>query len=303
MIASLRKVTFVGVGAIGMPMAQRIQRAGFPITVVDLSKARREQARALGMTAEAEPDSVATADSVIVMVATPDQLRTVAIGQGGLIDRMGAGSTLIVMSTVGPGPVCDVAAECARSDINMLDIPVTGGVARAETGELNLFASGSQDVIASQRELLASLGRVIECGEEVGTGQSFKAVNQLLCSVHIAAAAEGLALAERLGLDLGKVLPAIETGAAGSWMLSDRGPRMLKGLDVTVTSTIGIFVKDSTLVCDIADRIGFDAPMVRAAQSRYLAAREAGWVDCDDSQVIQTYRIKDGQVHGQEAEG
>lgn len=284
-----RTVTFVGIGAIGLPMAQQIHQAGFDVTGVDPFEAQREKATAAGLTAEATSASAAQADTVVVMVATPDQLRDAALGDGGLVGRMREGATIVVMSTVGPEPVKEVAAAAAEKGIHVLDVPVTGGVARAVTGSLNLFTSGPGEVIDANAPVLEAMGTIIRCGDEVGMGQAYKAVNQLLCSVHIVAAAEALAFAEKLGLDPKVVLPAVESGAAGSWMLSDRGPRMLQGVDATVTSAIAIFVKDSSLVCDIADEIGFDAPLVQAAKAKYLAARNAGLDRRDDSQVIRTY--------------
>ncbi len=114
-------------------------------------------------------------------------------------------------------------------------------------------------------------------------------VNQHLCSVHIVAAAEALNLAKTLGLDPGTVLGLVERGAAGSWMLSDRGPRMLAGTDVEVTSTIGIFVKDSSLVFDAARTAGASTPLLDIARDRYQQAADAGLAMRDDSRVIETY--------------
>lgn len=286
---SPRRVTFLGIGAIGLPMAERLLAAGFDVTGVDPFAGQRAKAVARGLRAEQTPVSAAEADVVVCMVATPEQLRTAALGEAGLLQRMREGSVLVVMSTVGPRAVREVA-EAAPRTVRVLDVPVTGGVARAVTGELRLFASGDAATVQDVRPVLEAFGTIVDCGREVGQGQSYKAVNQLLCSVHIVAAAEALAFAQELGLDPHDVLSAVSGGAGGSWMLSDRGPRMLEGLDAEVTSTIGIFVKDSTLVKDIADEIGFDAPMVTAARAKYRAAEEAGWERKDDSQVIQTYR-------------
>lgn len=284
-----RRVTFIGIGAIGLPMAEQLLRAGFDVTGVDPFPAQRAKAVDRGLRVEETPVSAAEADVVVCMVATPEQLRAAALGENGVLPRMNDGSVLVVMSTVGPRAVREVA-QAAPPAVRVLDVPVTGGVARALTGELSLFAAGDPTTIDDVRPVLDALGTTIDCGPGIGQGQAYKAVNQLLCSVHIVAAAEALALAKELGLDPGKVLPAVAGGAGGSWMLSDRGPRMLQGLDAEVTSTIGIFVKDSTLVKDIADEIGFDAPMITAAQAQYRAAQEAGWERKDDSQVIQTYR-------------
>lgn len=289
MTEKVSKVTFIGIGAIGLPMAGQIAKAGFDVVGVDPFEAQRAKAAEAGLKAEENAESAAEADTVVCMVATPDQLRTAALGPDGVLARMRPDSTFIVMSTVGPEAVRGLAEEAAQRQVNLLDVPVTGGVAGAVKGTLNLFASGPKQIVERNTKVLEAMGRIKDCGEEIGQGQSYKAVNQLLCSVHIVAAAEALAFAEKLGLEPAKVLDAVETGAGGSWMLSDRGPRMLEGLDATVTSAIGIFVKDSSLVCEIAEDLGFDAPMVQLAKQRFVATREMGYDRKDDSQVIQTY--------------
>lgn len=283
-------ITFLGIGAIGLPMARHVAAAGFPVTCVDPAEHRRQKALEAGMAAEATPESAGAADVVLCMVATPEQLREAVLGDDGLLRTMRRGTTLIIMSTVGPAPVTEVAAAADEVGVGVLDVPVTGGVARAATGALSLFASGDPHLVEAHRPVLEAMGRLVDCGPEVGRGQSVKAVNQLLCSVHLAAAAEALAFAEKLGLDPAEVLPAVAGGAGGSWMLSDRGPRMVEGLDAEVTSSIAIFVKDSSLVSDIAAEIGLDAPLVNGARDRFRAAQAAGLTARDDSQVIQTYR-------------
>ena len=114
-------------------------------------------------------------------------------------------------------------------------------------------------------------------------------VNQHLCSVHIVAAAEALSLARSLGLDPATVLKFVEKGAAGSWMLSDRGPRMVAGTDVEVTSTVNIFVKDSGLVMSAGDSCGAELPLLSIAHERFCNAAHAGLGLRDDSRVIETW--------------
>lgn len=295
--ATPQKVTFVGIGAIGLPMATAVAAGGFEVTGVDFSAEQRAAAEQKGLTAAPDAGSAAEADAVIVMVATGDQLRAAALGSAegdpggdGLLARMRPGAGLIVMSTVGPEAVQELVGPAAERGVQLVDAPVTGGIARAASGDLRLFVSGDPAAVESQRALLESMGTVVGCGEEISRGQSFKAVNQLLCAVHIVAGAEALALGEKLGLEPAEVLEAVSDGAAGSFMLSDRGPRMLEGLDAQVASAVSIFVKDSGLVSDIAESAGMEAPMLEAAKKKYAEAADAGWAGRDDSQVIQTYR-------------
>jgi 3-hydroxyisobutyrate dehydrogenase len=283
-------VTFVGIGTIGLPMARRLVDAGHRITGVDrhpdaLDRAGAEGVPAVGSLADAPP-----AAFVIVMVATPDQLDglvTEALS-GGIAGGV-TGQRWIVMSTVGPDSVRAQAARLTDAGAMVVDVPVTGGVPRARTGELILFASGAAADIAAARPVLDPLGTVREVGDEVGAGQAIKVVNQHLCAVHIVAAAEALALAGSLGLDQKQVLSLVEQGAAGSFMLSDRGPRMLADTDVEVASAIGIFVKDSGLVAEAAAAVAARTPLLDVARERYLKAAEAGLIARDDSRVIETY--------------
>jgi 3-hydroxyisobutyrate dehydrogenase len=279
-------VSFVGIGAIGLPMARRLVDAGHLTTGVDRLPAAIERARAVGVPAVPSFGEAPPAEFVVVMVATPDQfeaLVTEALA-GGV-----TGQRWIVMSTVGPESVRAQAARLTGAGAAVIDVPVTGGVARARTGELTLFASGSPADIVAARPVLDPLGAVREVGDEVGDGQAIKVVNQHLCSIHIVAAAEALALADALGLDQRKVLSLVEQGAAGSWMLSDRGPRMLAGTDVEVASSIGIFVKDSGLVAEAARAVAARTPLLDVARDRYTQAAEAGLTARDDSRVIETY--------------
>ncbi|QKZ17316.1 NAD(P)-dependent oxidoreductase [Streptomyces chartreusis] len=280
-------VTFIGVGAIGLPMATRLMSAGLPTTGVDPSPAAAERGASVGVSVVANLTQAPYADVVVVMVATPEQLGSLvtdALASTGV-----SGQRWIIMSTVGPEAVRTEGERLRAAHASVVDVPVTGGVARARTGELTLFASGSEADVNAVRSVLNPLGQVRHVGEQLGDGQSVKVVNQHLCAVHIVAAAEALALAQRLGLDPAIVLPLVESGSAGSWMLSDRGPRMLQNTEVEVTSTIGIFVKDSGLVADAARGAGADTALLDLARERYLAAASAGLIDRDDSRVIDTY--------------
>ncbi|WP_197698294.1 NAD(P)-dependent oxidoreductase [Micromonospora viridifaciens] len=279
-------VVFVGIGAIGLPMAARLVAGGHPVTGVDPVPAARERAAAAGMGVAERFSAAPRADFVVVMVATPAQLDELVTDA--LTTEL-TGQRWIVMSTVGPESVREQAARLVAAGARVVDVPVTGGVARARTGELTLFAAGDRADIDAARPVLAHLGTPHTVGDAVGDGQAIKVVNQHLCSVHIVAAAEALALAGKLGLDRRKVLSLVEQGAAGSWMLSDRGPRMLQGTDVEVTSTINIFVKDSGLVAAAARAADAQTPLLDIARARYEQAAEAGLATRDDSRVIETY--------------
>ncbi|MCH9287021.1 NAD(P)-dependent oxidoreductase [Klebsiella quasipneumoniae] len=281
-------VVFVGVGAIGLPMAKQIQLAGHSVTGVDLAESSIARAAEQNIHVVKNLKSVPDAEIVAVMVATPKQLEQLVAEAGDYL----AGQTWVIMSTVGPDAARLAARELNHAGARVIDAPVTGGTARASTGELVIFASGVEHDIEAVGPVLQAMGSVRFVGKNIGDGQAIKVINQHLCSIHIVAAAEALNLARQLGLDPKDVLPLIEKGAAGSWMLSDRGPRMLKGTDVEVTSTINIFVKDSGLVSVAAQRCHAQVPMLEVAHQRYLAALNAGLGLKDDSRVIETWNIQ-----------
>jgi 3-hydroxyisobutyrate dehydrogenase len=281
----MTSITFVGIGAIGLPMAAQLVQAGHCVAGVDPMPAASGRAAALGISVVSAITDAERAEIVIAMVATPDQLDTLVTQAG--VDVMG--QTWVIMSTVGPESVVAQAARLTAAGARVADAPVTGGVARATTGELVIFLSGDRSTVAVVTPVLESFGTVRVVGSRVGDGQRVKVVNQHLCSVHIVAAAEALSLAASLGLDQAKVLDLIGGGAAGSWMLADRGPRMLQG-DAPVTSSVNIFVKDSGLVASAAAASGADVPLLIVAQARYAEAAAAGLGQRDDSQVIATYR-------------
>jgi 3-hydroxyisobutyrate dehydrogenase/putative dehydrogenase len=278
-------VTFIGLGAIGLPMAQRISASGHAVTGVDLSSRARGLAQESGLAAVEGFADAPAASVVVAMVATPQQLASLVDGVGANL----AGQTWVIMSTVGPDAVRREGERLAAAGARVIDAPVTGGTARAKRGELVIFAAGAQRDIDDARPVLDAMGTVRITGTKLGDGQAIKLVNQHLCSVHIVAAAEALNLARSLGLDPVAVLDLVEKGAAGSWMLSDRGPRMLQGADVTVTSAIDIFVKDSDLVVAAARACGADVPLLSVANARYHAAADAGLGARDDSRVIDTW--------------
>ncbi|WP_418606032.1 NAD(P)-dependent oxidoreductase [Georgenia sp. SUBG003] len=182
---------------------------------------------------------------------------------------------------------CPPAA--ATSSAN--DAPVTGGVAGATAGTLLLFVSGAAEHVERARAVLEAVGTPEVVGDRVGDGQVMKVVNQLLCSVHLVAAAEALALAGRLGLDQARALDLLTRGGAASWMLGDRGPKMLSAPGEQVFSSVDIFVKDSGIVADAAEAAGLPVPVLRAAHEQFVAAHDAGLGSLDDSRVVDVYAV------------
>lgn len=283
------RVAFIGVGAIGSPMALRLL-PHHDVTVFDLSIERVDElVRAGATSAPTAAQASQDAEVVIVMVATPHQLHAAIADPSGVAEGLRQGATLVIMSSVGVEAVAEIARRTASQGVHVVDCPVTGGVVRARTGDLTLLAGGPSEDIDAVRPVLEHMGYIADCGSRVGDGQAVKLVNQLLCSVHLAAAGEALQLARGLGLDPASVLKIVGGGAAGSFMLNDRGPRMLAAEEPPVLSAVDIFVKDSDLVRQAADAAGASVPLLNVAADLFSAVSAAGSGRRDDSAVISAF--------------
>jgi 3-hydroxyisobutyrate dehydrogenase len=171
----------------------------------------------------------------------------------------------------------------------LVDAPVSGGPARAGSGDLLIVVGAGEEGLRRARPILDRLATTLTVvGSHPGDGQALKAINQLLAGVHIAAAAEALALARELGLDLPTVISSLSQGAAGSFMFADRGPRMIEayGAGAEVKSRLDIFVKDMGIVAGIAERAHVPVPLASAAQQLYLLGERAGLGAADDSSIV-----------------
>ena len=285
-------VAWIGLGAIGAPMARALAGAGLPATAYDLFPAAREAIAEAAVTTETAREVVRGADVVAVMVATPDQLEAVLFGEeDGIAGELTAGTVLLIMSTVGPAALDATAARLEGTGVRILDAPVSGGAARAADGDLLVMVGGAEADVAAARPVLDALAsNAPVVGPKPGDGQRFKIVNQLLCGVHIAAAGEALALADSMGLDLRQVHEVLGTGAAASFMFGDRGQRMVDGAFDDVRSALTIFVKDMGLVAEAADEVGQQVPLASSAQQVYRRGSELGWDRRDDSIVYRVLR-------------
>ena len=285
------RVGWIGLGAMGFPMAGCVARAGFDVSAYDIAPARAEALAADGVKpATSIGEAASGVDVLVVMVATPDQVESVLFGDDPAADALTAGAAVVVMATVGPAPVQRWAERLGQQQIDLVDAPVSGGAARAAAGDLLIMVGGTQSAVDRAQPLLDAMARSApHVGTAPGDGQKVKLVNQLLCGVHIAAAAEALALAEAMQLDPGATWEVLRGGAAASFMLDDRGARMVHGTD-EVKSALDIFVKDMGLVTDAARASSYPTPLASAAEQLYLAGRRAGLGRRDDSAVIEVLR-------------
>jgi 3-hydroxyisobutyrate dehydrogenase len=289
--AIMSTVAVLGLGAMGLPMATNLGANAFAVRGFDIAGERREVAERAGVrTFDSAREACAGSGFVLLAVRNSAQLDDVLHGPDGIAGVLDPGAIVILTSTVGIDAVERVAQQLTPLGIGLVDAPISGGPVRACTGDLLVVVGATPAVYAAARPVLEAMSStLVKVGDAPGKGQAMKTVNQLLCGVHIAAAGEALALAGRLGLDQAQALDALMAGAAASFMLGDRGPRMLQAYDeagAEVRSRLDIFVKDMGIVTAAAKSCGMAVPVAAAAEQEYLLGLTAGLAAADDSSVI-----------------
>ncbi len=292
------RIGFIGLGAMGTPMAQRLVEAGHHVTGFDLrSSAVQALVAAGGHAATSAVQAAQDAELLWLMVVSGEQAESVLFdGEGGnnCATSLPRGAIVVAACTQAPAKAAALSARLGAIGLPMLDAPVSGGVAGALAGTLSVMCSGDAAVIARARPVFDAVAkRFFDVGAEAGMGSTAKMVNQLLCGVHIAAAAEAMHVAERAGLSLPAMHEIISVSAGNSWMWGDRGPRMMTS-DPPVTSAVDIFIKDLGIVLDQGRLARQGLPLSAAAMQMFIAASGLGHGQADDSQVIRAYRALNG---------
>jgi 3-hydroxyisobutyrate dehydrogenase len=282
-------VAVIGLGAMGLPMASHLATT-FAVTGFEPYEPRRGQAEQAGITAESTPAAAcAQADIALLAVRDHAQADAALFGPDGAIETLRPGTPVILTSTVGPDAARDLAERLAAEQHPLVDAPISGGPVRAGNGDLLIVVGADDATLDTVRPVLDHLASTLTVvGPRPGDGQALKAINQLLAGVHIAAAAEAVALARGLGLDPALVIDALSQGAASSFMFADRGPRMLQAYTggAEVKSRIDIFVKDMGIVTGVGRAAHVPLPLASAAQQLFLIAEAAGLGAHDDSSVV-----------------
>ena len=294
------KVGVIGLGAMGGGMAASLRRAGYDVHVFDVRAEAAQRFATDGGTACATLAELAAACPVIVSVVV-NAAQTEAVlfgtgddsgagaGAGGCAASMRSGSVFVMCSTVDPSWSAALEPRLASLGLLYLDAPISGGAARAASGEITMMTAGSAAAYARCGPVLdAMAAKVYRLGEQAGAGSKVQVINQLLAGVHIAAAAEAMALGLREGVDPVALYEVITHSAGNSWMFENRMPHVLAG-DYTPLSAVDIFVKDLGLVLDLARASKFPLPLSSTAHQMFMQASSAGHGREDDSAVIKIF--------------
>ncbi len=284
------KAGVIGLGAMGAGMAQSLRRAGHEVRVYDL---RAETVQAFvrdGGVACATPAELAAAcDVVVSVVVNAAQTESLLFGDGGCAAAMRPGSVFVMCSTVDPNWSVALETRLAERDLLYLDAPISGGAAKAASGQMTMMTAGRPEAYAKAGVFLdAMAAKVYRLGDAAGAGSKIKIINQLLAGVHIAAAAEAMALGLREGVDAAALYDVITHSAGNSWMFENRMAHVLAA-DYTPLSAVDIFVKDLGLVLDLARASKFPLPLSSTAHQMFMQASTAGFAKEDDSAVIKIF--------------
>ena len=287
-------VGLIGLGAMGSGMAQSLRRAGHTVHVFDV---RREVAEAFakdgGVACASLADLGAACDVVISVVVNAAQTEAVLFGthgqDSGCAAHMKPGSVFVMCSTVDPNWSVALEARLEAMGLRYIDAPISGGAAKAASGQMTMMTAGRPEAYALAEPLLnAMAGKVYKLGDSAGAGSKVKIINQLLAGVHIAAAAEAMALGLREGVDAEALYEVITHSAGNSWMFENRMAHVLAN-DYTPLSAVDIFVKDLGIVLDVARASKFPLPLSSTAHQMFMQASTAGFAKEDDSAVIKIF--------------
>ena len=257
------KIGFIGLGIMGRGMVDNLMSAGFAVTVWNRTASRMEPFVAKGATAADSPKAVAQAcDIIIICVSDTPDVEAVILGDDGVIHGVSAGDLVIDMSTINPVNTVEIAKQLNAKGVAMLDAPISGGSEGAANGTLSIMIGGSAEDVERATRCFEAMGTTITHVGEQGAGQTVKLANQILCVVNMLAAGEALLFAQAGGVDLDKMLQAVTGGAAGSWMLANRGPQVIRD-DWRPGFTIDLQQKDLRLVLGAADEMGI--PVIATA--------------------------------------
>jgi 3-hydroxyisobutyrate dehydrogenase len=287
-------IAFAGLGAMGIPMTHNLLKAGYAVHGIDINPQSLKTLESMGGTPFTDASQACQrADILMILVVNAAQARQVLFDSNALT-ALPKQSAVCLLSTCPPADVEQIHREVAAAGRRFVDCPVSGGVAGATSGTLTVMAACDQEAFEHVKDVFNVIGeRIFHVGLQPGQGAMCKTINQLLCGLHIAVAAEAFALAKKSGLNLELLLDIMSGSSASSWMLKDRGPRMLES-DPVVTSAVDIFVKDLSIVLQAGRDAKAALPLTSAAFQLFLASSGRGEGRLDDSQVIRSYDMLNG---------
>ena len=288
------KIGFIGLGIMGKPMAKNLMKAGHELVVYDVIAANVDNVVAAGAQAGASSKDVAEQCSfIITMLPNSPHVKTVVMGENGVLEGAQAGTVLVDMSSIAPLASQEIAAACGEKGVKMLDAPVSGGEPKAIDGTLAIMVGGDKELFDQVKDVLAVMGSsVVYCGT-IGAGNTTKLANQIIVAANIAACAEAFILAKKAGVDPAVVFEAIKGGLAGSTVMNAKVPMML-GRDFNPGFKIDLHIKDLNNAIDTGHGVGSPLPLTAQVMEMMQWLRKEKCGQDDHSALAKYYEYLAG---------
>ncbi len=287
---NIQSVGVIGIGAMGMGVAKRLLSQGWTVWVRDIRPEAEEEARAAGARVAATPAELAShCDAVITLVVDDAQTEAVVFGPDGVASGARPGTVLIVTSTLPPGWAAGAAPRLRERAIDLIDAPCSGGPAKARSGEMSMMLAARHNALQHCERLLQTIsGNRFVVSEKHGDAAKAKLVNNMVAGINLVAACEAFVLGLKLGLEPQQLFDLVQASSGGSWIFSDRMPRVLRN-DYAARARLDILKKDLSLLLDVTKEQGYSAPMAQAAHAIFVRASGMGFGDLDDAAVAKGY--------------
>lgn len=287
-MASIQRVSFLGLGVMGFPMAGHLQQAGFEVCVYNrtASKAAEWVEAYGGRRAETPAKAAKEADAILVCVGNDDDVRSVLLGEGGALANARPGTLIIDHTTTSADLARELDAACREKGLSFIDAPVSGGQAGAENGQLSIMCGGEPNAFDNAKPLFEATGKQARLLGPAGSGQLCKMVNQVCIAGILQGLAEGISLAKAAGLNIEDVQQVLGGGAAQSWQLNNRALTMAED-KFDFGFAIDWMRKDLDYALAEASRLGLELPVANEVNGFYRELQDAGMNRCDTSVLIR----------------
>lgn len=283
------KIGFIGLGIMGKPMAKNLIKAGYQLVVCDLVQSAVDELVALGAEAAVNGKEVASKCNVIItMLPNSPHVKTVVLGEGGVIEGAKAGSVVIDMSSIAPLASREIYAELEKKGIDMLDAPVSGGEPKAIDGTLSVMVGGKKEVFDKYYDVMKAMAASVVYVGEIGAGNTAKLCNQIVVALNIAAVSEAFLLAKKAGVDPELVYQAIRGGLAGSTVMDAKVPMMLDR-NFKPGFKIDLHIKDLNNVFETSHSVGVPLPLTSQVMEIMQAIKQDGCGVEDHSSIVKYY--------------
>jgi len=293
------KIGFIGLGIMGKPMAKNLLKAGHEVVCYDVVKENVENVVAAGAKAgKSAADVAGQVPLVITMLPNSPHVKSVVMGEGGVLEGAKEGLILIDMSSIAPLASQEVEKACASKKVRMLDAPVSGGEPKAVDGTLAIMVGGQEELFEEVRDILLVMGcSAVHCGP-IGAGNTTKLANQVIVALNIAAVAEAFTLVRKAGVDPHLVFEAIKGGLAGSTVMNAKAPMMMDG-NFKPGFKIDLHIKDLANALDTGHGVGSPLPLTALAREMMETLHADGFGGDDHSALARYYAKLSGTAIGQ----